>query len=192
MCMISPAHLPKYKPLSVAKTILAILWQIKEGTIQLISSHQYFRLLCYGKKEGTRRSSIWRLKNGRIIQTKGKDINNQDIFGLTSQGEKKALFAFINAEARLHKKDNDEWDGGWRIVFFDIPEKKRKYRDYLRKTLKTIGFREFQKSIWICPYPVPSFLQELLFDDNLKPHIRFITTSILENDSDLKKVFKLS
>ena len=33
-----------------------------------------------------------------------------------------------------------EWDGLWRLVFFDIPEQERSHRDRFRKHLKAHGF----------------------------------------------------
>lgn len=78
------------------------------------------------------------------------------------------------------------------MLFFDIPEKKRKYRDYLRRVLKLIGFCEFQKSIWIYPYPVPSFLKDLILDKNIKPHVKFVTTKFMDGDEDLRKMFSLN
>ncbi|MBI2064532.1 MAG: hypothetical protein HYT62_00565 [Candidatus Yanofskybacteria bacterium] len=170
---------------SLAKAVLAVLWQTNEVGREKLFGHKYIKILCHNKHKGTYRSCISRLCGEKLIK---KDYN--DIIGLTELGRKAALFAFIEAEARFHKKDQ-KWDGGWRIVFFDIPEHKRKYRDYLRKVLRLVGFNEFQKSIWIYPYPVPSFLKDLMFEYSIKPHVRFITTNLVDNDSDLKRIFGL-
>lgn len=45
----------------------------------------------------------------------------------------------------------------WFMVFFDIPEKKRKARDFFRGLLRSMGFEPLQKSIWITRY---DFIQE--------------------------------
>ena len=37
------------------------------------------------------------------------------------------------------------------MVIFDIPEKKRKYRDWLRHELVGFGFELVQKSVWFGP-----------------------------------------
>ena len=174
------------KSFSTAKAILAALWQTNEVGKERLLSHKYVKTLCHNKHKGTYRSCISRLCKNKLIK---KDYN--DIIGLTELGRRTALFAFIEAEAKFHKKDQ-KWDGGWRIVFFDIPEHKRKYRDYLRKVLKLIGFNEFQRSIWIYPYPAPSFLKDLMFEYNIKPHVRFITTNLVDDDSDLRKIFGLT
>ena len=173
--------------LSLAKAILAALWKVGESGKEKIFSHKYIKLFCEGRHKGTYRSCISRLCSQNLIK---KDYN--DIIGLTEKGRKAALLAFIRAELNLHKKDGHKWDGGWRIIFFDVPENKREHRDHLRKVIKAVGFREFQKSIWIYPFPVPSFLKELVFEESLKSHVRFITTNSIDNDSDLRKMFGLA
>jgi len=84
-----------------------------------------------------------------------------------------------------------EWDGKFRIVIWDIPEKKRIVRDLLRRNLRKWGFAHFQKSVWIYPYRVPKFLKEILFEERIKHFTRFITTKRIEYDKDLQKLFKL-
>ncbi len=171
----------------MAKAILAVLWQSPEIGKERLFSHRYLEQLCADKHLNTYRSCIHRLERAGFIK---KDYNK--ILALTEEGEKKALFAFIEAESALHKMGEPRWDRGWRIVFFDIPESKRKYRDYFRKVLKLVGFVEFQRSIWAYPYPVPGFLKDLIEDKNIKPHIKLITTNLINDDTDLRAKFDLS
>ncbi len=69
-----------------------------------------------------------------------KDTANTDqvILRLTDMG-REALG--INPE--------EEWDGKYRIVIFDIPEQKRVIRNLFRRRLKEWGFRRWQQSVWI-------------------------------------------
>lgn len=184
--MSSEKRNPTTQRLSTAKSILAALWGVKESGKDSLLSHKYVKLFCHNRNKTTYRSCISRLCKQKILK---RDYNS--IIALTDKGHKASLFAYIEAELAFHKKGEGKWDGGWRIVFFDIPEKKRKYRDYLRKIIKAIGFHEFQRSIWVYPYPVPSFLKDLLFEENIKPHVRFITTNLIDDDSDLRKTFGL-
>ena len=57
--------------------------------------------------------------------------------------------------------------------------------------LKVMGFKEFQKSIWVYPYKVPEFLKEILWEENIKHYTRLITTDSIEYDKDLRNLFKL-
>lgn len=59
----------------------------------------------------------------------------------------------------------DKWDGKFRVVIFDIPEKNRKVRDVLRRRLKEWGFKYLQKSLWVSKKdiaePMREFIKEL-------------------------------
>lgn len=63
------------------------------------------------------------------------------IMRLTDQGKSQALWAKL-------KFDKEKWDGKWRLVIWDIPEKRRAARDLLRAKLKELGFKHWQKSVW--------------------------------------------
>lgn len=176
----------KKKSISVAQSILASLWYGKSIHIKAIAQHPYVQLLSSEKKSATHRSTVSRLIKNNIIKKEEGNII------LTESGRKESLKAFIEAESSLYKTNFfQKWDNAWRILFFDIPENKRQHRDYLRKILRRVGFKELQRSIWIYPYPVPSFLGDLLYSKEIKPYTRFITTDSLDNDGDLKKLFNL-
>ena len=49
-------------------------------------------------------------------------------------------------------KQPHRWDGKWRLYFFDIPEKHRAARDYLRRKLKDLGMFNVQRSVFVYPY----------------------------------------
>ncbi len=54
-----------------------------------------------------------------------------------------------------------KWDNKWRLVLFDIPEEKRDIRDQLRKSLKEIGFKNLQRSVWINPLQIDKKLKQI-------------------------------
>ncbi len=58
------------------------------------------------------------------------------------------------------------------IIIFDIPEKKRRYRDWLRIELVNFGFEQIQKSVWFGP-SLPKNFVEYLNEINLLEYIRF-------------------
>ena len=174
------------KSLSVAKVIMAILWQHKIGTVKFFKNHNYFKFFCCNKSEKTIFSSISRLKKQGLIETKGK----YNVL-LTSLGAEKAQQDFVEAESILYMQKKHKWDGGWRMILFDIPEKQRKIRDYLRKIIKRVGFKELQRSIWIYPGQVPVFLRHILSRDDIRGHVKFIITEHLDNDQDIRRMFNL-
>lgn len=65
-------------------------------------------------------------------------------------------------------KEN-KWDGSYRLVIFDIPEKHRKIRNVFRHRLKEWGLRPWQKSVWVSKKdiakPLREFIKELGIED---------------------------
>lgn len=168
----------------LSRSILAALWCENYINKKEIPNHPYIKSL--KKQPSTYRTAVFRLKQAGIL------IKEGDKLKLTEKGKEESLFAYIDAETAVYKTNFfQKWDGAWRILLFDIPENKRKYRDYLRKVLKRIGFKELQRSIWLYPYPVPSFLKEIVFHKDICAHSRLITTSKLEGDDDLRKIFNI-
>ena len=58
------------------------------------------------------------------------------------------------------------------IIIFDIPEKKKRYREWLRTELVGFGFTLIQKSVWLGP-ALPKEFVEYLNEVKLLKHVRF-------------------
>lgn len=78
-------------------------------------------------------------------------------FKITSQGKIKLL-----SEIPLAKFRKEPWDGIWRMVIFDIPEKEKKLRDALRQKLKELGFGKWQESVYISPFKISEQVSEFI------------------------------
>ena len=57
------------------------------------------------------------------------------------------------------------WDGIWRAVVYDLPSKNEGLRSRLYRALKSNGFGNLQRSVWITPDPLTRF-QKLFRGDN--------------------------
>lgn len=73
------------------------------------------------------------------------------------------------------------WDGKYRLVFFDIPEKDRIIRDNLRESLKEFGFVGWQQSVWITKNNFTKDLREFVKTNGLEDYILIIETNDLGN-----------
>lgn len=74
---------------------------------------------------------------------------------ITPQGLK-----ILGMSLDLEKFARRKWDGQWRQVIFDIEEKERDRRHYLRSKLRDLGFGMLQESVWISPFPLEAELFE--------------------------------
>ncbi len=58
-------------------------------------------------------------------------------------------------------KRQTRWDGKWRMLLFDVEEKRKVTREALRGKLKDLGFFQLQKSVWIHAFPCEKELSSL-------------------------------
>lgn len=129
---------------------------------------------------------VWNLKRGGYLKV--KKIKNKNKLYLTSKGRTEIIKNILS-----RKKEQKKWDGKWRAVIFDVPEASRRDRDFLRRELSWIGFKELQKSVWIFPYETEKELKALLklWEIDFKGDIRFLIIEKM-NDKDIKKQFNLN
>ena len=85
----------------------------------------------------------------------------------------------------------NRWDQKWRIVIFDIPHRLKNARDALRAHLKRLGFHQLQKSVFIFPYECRQELEFIIELYDLRPFVRQITATHLDNELHLKRHFDL-
>lgn len=83
------------------------------------------------------------------------------------------------------------WDKKWRIVMFDIPEKKKKARDALRNAFKKMDFIQIQKSVFVYPYPCKKEIDFIAEYFQIRKGITYAVAGTIEGGGVLKKKFKL-
>ncbi len=121
------------------------------------------------KKRGVLRSTIKRLEKQKLISWKEKDGELQ--LTLEEKGEKRILKYKID---ELSLQDAGKWDGLWRVVIFDIPEDKRKTREFFREKLKDLGFQQLQKSVFITRLECKDEIDFLRHSLEVAPHVSYI------------------
>ena len=107
---------------------------------------------------------------------------------LNENGKRKALRFNID---KLEISKPNKWDGKWRIVMFDIPEKLKRLRESLRMHFREIGLVELQKSVLVFPYPCIKEIEFILEFYNARRYVRFILAERVDNEIHLKKKFNL-
>src|SRR3989338_9346559 len=117
--------------------------------------------------------SLRHLRDTKVIEVvyqKGKTT-----LILTEKGRNKLVHYNLD-DLRIPKPKH--WDGKWRLVIFDIPEKFRLGSDYLRNRLKQAGFYQLQKSAWIYSYPCEEVIDALREVYEVKPFVSLIIAQI--------------
>jgi len=80
------------------------------------------------------------------------------------------------------------WDKKWRMVCFDIPEENRSDRDQLSYQLEKLGFKHFQRSVWISPLSVNKYLKKITKRINDQNYLSIFIGSLYNQDP--KKLVK--
>lgn len=84
-----------------------------------------------------------------------------------------------------------EWDRKWRLIFFDVPETKKRSRESFRYHLRRLGFVEFQQSVFLSPFPCAETIYALANQFQIKDHIVMVTAESISNEFQFKQQFSL-
>jgi len=108
---------------------------------------------------------IYYLKRQGYIKV--KNLESKKGFILTKKGINKALKTKFKIGKKKRRKDKK-----WIMLIFDIPERKRALRNLLRETLSFLGYKMFQKSVWICPFDVLKETQDFIQRNSLDCYVK--------------------
>ena len=130
---------------------------------------------------------INRLEQDRLVTVSGEYANRK--VKITEKGIK-ALEQIEFGEYVI--PEPAFWDGKWRVLIFDISERRRRIRTQLRRLLEGAGFVRVQDSVWVHPYPCDEFIS--LVRAHLKSGVgemRIFVAEALESDKSLREHFRL-
>ncbi len=107
---------------------------------------------------------------------------------LTEKGERELL----RYQLREKPLESHRWDKKWRLVIFDIAEKRRYARDRVRQDMQSFGFVKLQDSVWAYPYECEQVVTLLKAQYKIGKELVYIVAGEIEGDESLKKKFQLS
>lgn len=139
-------------------------------------------------KTKRQREYINRSRN-RLLEAGLLKKDSRGFVSLTKKGE----LALRNAERADYRLPRPKcWDKKWRVLIFDIPERLKTIREKLRLTLRSIGFVQLQKSVWVYPYDCEDFIILLKTDFMIGKNVLYMIVDSIENDKKLKDYFELN
>jgi|SRR3989339_483299 len=106
-------------------------------------------------------SVLSQLKRDGLVQRSGSKMKS--VWKATHEGKK-----YIQ---KAGKELFIQEDGVQRLVIFDIPEKDRKKRNWLRNKLISLKYKMLQKSVWIGYAPLPKRLMHEINLMRLQSHV---------------------
>jgi len=147
---------------------------------------------------GTRKRDAAQLKyqiNDALMRLARKGLvrfverDGQRFARLTERGERQLKLEREKAALQLRKKKR--WDKRWRVIIFDIPERRRRTRGLLRITMRECGFVRLQDSVWVYPHDCEELIVLLKADLKIGNALLYMVVEKVENDTWLKQRFSL-
>lgn len=158
----------------------------------VLSSPHGTRKVLKGLKEGwnpkSARASLERLCTKKLVSFKENPDGSFSVL-LTEEGQFKARDWELET---LQIDPPRRWDNKWRVVAFDIAEKRGKARRALHAMLKRLNFHQLQKSVFVHPYPCEAEIELIrnVFDILPQEIICFVAETIPDART-LKKKYNL-
>lgn len=118
------------------------------------------------------------LKEG-LIEKKDDSESKHSEYRLTEKG-----FYALALQFPAVRFMRDDWDGVWRIISYEIPEKKRNLRDRLRREMKGWGLGPWHRSFWMTPHPVIGPLRDLVYGREEEQYVQAFESTHMFGDMD--------
>lgn len=132
------------------------------------------------------KNQLYYLRKRKLISfVKNKDKTKIE---LTENG-KKYILKYKYDEIKI--KRPVFWDNKWRIVIFDIPEKKRRARDAMRIKLKELGLVKFNDSVWVYPYECQREVYFVVEYWGIGQYVHYIKATSITNEKQLRRIFNI-
>lgn len=106
---------------------------------------------------------------------------------ITEKGER--MLQMETEKIAIAKKR--KWDRRWRIVIFDIPERRKSVRVSLRRFMGEYGFVRLQDSVWIYPYDCEDLIALAKANFRIGADVLYMIVERLEHDTHLREHFAL-
>jgi len=129
-----------------------ILMLLAEGAIRVLSFRSLFNFH-WGFNYSACCKTVERLRQDGSIRRERR--KGRVYLCITDHGRQ-----FLENRRPRGRDPPKTWDRRWRLVIFDIPEKRKSDRFRIRQFLSTLGFARMQKSVWIAPHDFEERVQE--------------------------------
>ena len=109
-------------------------------------------------------------------------------------GEERSIVLTNKAKIKIVEKivEKSKKDERLRLLSFDIPERLHIQRDYFRRAIKRIGFRQIQQSLWANDKDVSDAVEMVIKYYKVEDYVAYIITEKTNIDLMIKNVLAKS
>jgi len=90
----------------------------------------------------------------------------------------------------IENSDDKKTDGKWRFLSWDIPEDLKVKRQRFCRSIKRIGYKQVQKSLWASPYVRSDEIYLIISELDIRKYVSYILAEKTDIEIDLKKLFE--
>jgi len=119
----------------------------------------------------------------------GKVSRTKEGYRMTSKGEVELTRRKFE---RYQFPELKSWDKKWRVICFDIPEKRKYTRHVVQQKLKEVGCYRLQDSVFITPHNCSEILKLIQQGFFLQKHVRGMVITQMDDEAAVLHYFKLS
>ena len=178
----------------IQQNILLVLTRLTTHSSSLAFAPEAVLKKHLGLRDSRAGNATYRIRKAlRRMEQKNLVVCERTPSGWTTRlsGKGEAFAKRLDKAEVIKIKKPARWDGRWRIVIFDIWERRRAQRDRLRLLLQRAGFYKIQNSVWVHPYDCAELIAFLRAEMRLGQGVLYIIAEGIENDHKIKRYFDL-
>ncbi|MBI4008714.1 hypothetical protein HY357_00605 [Candidatus Roizmanbacteria bacterium] len=169
---------------------LVLLSDVNLSSVDLGPTAQMIFDITFNQK--TRGSISGLVREELIEKVDGQEEAASDLtnrYKLTDKG-----FFALCLEFPYFRFLKDKWDEKWRVLSYEIPEKKRELRDKLRREVSGWGLGPWHRSFWLTPHPIIENLRQLVSQKEEEKYIQAFESEHVFGDREIliEKVWQKS
>lgn len=126
---------------------------------------------------------------GRLLAKGYVKRSTSGMLEITPKGARHFELERARADAPARRKRR--WDKKYRLVLFDIPQRRRSVRDRLRLLMREFGFLRLQDSVWVTPYDCEDIIALVKAELKVGNDILYAVVDQIGNESRIKMHFGL-
>jgi hypothetical protein len=178
----------RIRRVNIQKLVLASVGAVGVLSVALVAPGVLGAMGKLGLIPSARQLEIIKRSRSRLVARRLLTYKD-NILRLTTKGEMVLRRLALN-DFRLTRPKR--WDGKWRVLVFDIPERRKGLRPKVRHVLTAIGFIRLQDSVWVYPYDCEDLITLLKADFKIGKDLLYLIVDFIENDVSIKKHFGIS
>lgn len=163
--------------ISIEKQILFLLSHV--SAIEIRELIQIYQVRNYSPQYI--RNTLSQLKKSGYVESPSRST-----YSITTSGQ--LWLKITNNKPLKYKQD---WNHSWYVVMLEIPESRRKIRDFFRSDLLRLGFGMLYNSVYITPWNYTKEVMQLATSYQIENNITLVNGTFLTNEITPEKAWEI-